>query len=103
MNLERRERIKMYLQKCLQELEQDDVQSSAAIISELKTEIRQLTLQEKLAFTLQELSERTSIPVKTLYGYEKKGILKTTEPDKGKKIVLKEDVINFLNTIRSKK
>jgi hypothetical protein len=102
MNLELLQKIKMTLQKCIQEIDQYDGADSVSKMEDIKSEITKLSYQGKLAYTIQELSERSSIPVKTLYGYEKKGLLKVTKPEKGKKIVLTEDVLIFLKTIKSK-
>ncbi len=101
MNLASRNRMQTLLEEAIKILYQSEGTEIAR--EEIRSDLNELLLgREKLAFTMKELSDKVSIPVKTLYYYEKQGLLQTTNLEKGNKIVSREDALNFLKSLKAR-
>ena len=78
-------------------------EQTTALLNSINSNMLQLRYSDKEAFTLKEVSDRTGVPVKSLYRYEKEGILKTISTKGVKKIVIREDLTNFLTQLKNRK
>lgn len=75
---------------------------TAALLQSINSNMLQLLYSHKDAYTIKEVKDRTGISVKTLYRFEKEGILKTISTGGMKKIVTREDLTNFLTLLKSR-
>jgi hypothetical protein len=102
MNPDEIVQLKGLLEKLWRWLDQIEFQErNEAALNAINSNMLRLLYRDKDAFTLKEVSERTNIPVQQLYRYEKQGLLKTISRDGIVKLVMQEDIINFLKTLRN--
>ncbi|MCA6379224.1 MAG: helix-turn-helix domain-containing protein [Cytophagales bacterium] len=73
--------------------------NTVAVINSLRHDIVKLRLQDHEAYTFKEASLISKISVKTLYKYRDKGELKVKMGENMKEIILKDDLINFLQSL----
>lgn len=69
---------------------------------EIDRRIQSVMLQHKDALTLKEVSERLSIPISTIYRFVENGKLRVRKGDGIKKIVLKEDYLDFFDFLKQR-
>ena len=81
----------------LNELKRQD--SVIASHNAIRSDMFKLRLQDQEAFTLKEAELISKISVKTLYKYRDKGELKVKMGENMKEIILKDDLINFLQSL----
>lgn len=98
MNFEEVKDLKVLLKKLLDHL--DNIQLEGRMettLDSIRKSVVKLAYVHKDAFTIREVSDRTGIPVKTLYRYQKQGILKTIDKPGMKTLVSHEGILNFLS------
>ncbi len=101
MNSDEIVQLKGLLEKLWRWLDQIEFQErNEAALHAINSNMLRLLYRDKDAFTLKEVSERTNISVQQLYRYEKRGQLKTINREGMVKLVMQEDITNFLKTLR---